>query len=250
MRIFLILSLIVLLSSCGGGGGGGGGNGSVTPSTVSPTVNQTAVPLATSVPSMTYTGFAQGYVSALNSVRSQIGVGLLAQDTSLDYASEQHAYYLYNNYCGYSGANGSTTCNTLFPSTMNSVIDPLTGLLYAHSESNTGVVNSSVFYSATPASRDVLAGYTLGSNPSGSTSVGEVAEPIGGPNTVSSTELPNLCATGEGAYSGAYPAVSGERYYCSSGKRCANLSCRIDATKINYLIATIITYANVMIGFA
>ena len=218
-KTVLALAITSALTACGGGGGGGGTSNALgqpttsTGSNTGSTSSQTVVPFATSIPTPTYSGFAQGYLTALNNVRSQMGVGLVAQDQSLDYAAEKHAFYLYNNYCPYAGASSSSTCNASFPNSMTGIIDPSTGDLYGHSEDASipasqapgGVayaIAPNTFYAATPTARDTLAGYTQGQSGQ------EVALPVGGAsNTVAPTTI--MCATGEGVYSGSYPSLPG-----------------------------------------
>ena len=133
----------LMLQSCGGGGGGSAsGSGGATQSSGVYYSLPVSVPLNSSVPTPSYPAgsFALGYFDTLNQIRGLVGVGLLAQNTSLDVASQHHADYTSMNYD---------------PATMNGVIDPTTGLLYAHSED----VGKPLFYAPTPQQRDTLAGY-------------------------------------------------------------------------------------------
>lgn len=136
-----LCALTIMLSACGGGGGGGGGGASTPAAPV--TSGSTPVPLNTTIPPTTYVAntFQSGYLTDLNTIRGTLGVGLLAQSTSLDTAAQHHADYISHNYV---------------PSTMNGVIDPTTGLLYGHSEDS----GYPLFYAATPQARDLLAGFS------------------------------------------------------------------------------------------
>lgn len=220
-----VISAVSTLSACGGGGGGGGSGALSQPSTTTTTSQtQSVVPITTTLPSNSaYTGkgFADGYVSRLNTLRGQMGVGYLTQNSAMDFAAESHAWYLYNNYCGISGSNASSACQASFPNSMNSVVDPTTNDLYAHSEDSAIPASqapggtaypivANTFYASTPSARDILAGYTDGGSNTSNALIGEVAKPFGGPNTynTASTSV-TTCPTGEGSYSGAYPAVNG-----------------------------------------
>jgi uncharacterized protein YkwD len=86
--------------------GGGGGSGSTTPVTTSPPVTLpaptpvvTPADLQTSVPPMTYaaTSAEAAFISELNKFRQQIGLGLLAQNTLLDKAAQNHLGYVLVN---------------------------------------------------------------------------------------------------------------------------------------------------------
>lgn len=94
----------IVLSACGGGGGSSvttTSNNSTAPTTpTTPTVPVvTPGDTQTSVPALTYPVTSQEYafVSALNAFRSQVGLGLLAQNNKLDTASANHLSYLLVN---------------------------------------------------------------------------------------------------------------------------------------------------------
>ncbi|BDC45312.1 CAP domain-containing protein [Paraburkholderia terrae] len=90
----LSFAAALALSACGGGGGS---STSSTPPSTPPA--STGGNLQTSVAPATYTGGtmqAQAF-SQLNAYRSSMGVGLLAQDTTLDTAAQAHALYLNTN---------------------------------------------------------------------------------------------------------------------------------------------------------
>lgn len=92
-------------------------------------------------PPSTYdpSSYPYGFFTTLNNVRQSLGLSPLAQSEALDIAAQKHADYLALNFD---------------PGTMSGV-DPLTGLLYAHSED----LGMPGYYEATPQSRDTLAGY-------------------------------------------------------------------------------------------
>ncbi|MBN3754303.1 CAP domain-containing protein [Paraburkholderia sp. Tr-20389] len=91
----LSFAAALALSACGGGGGG---SPTTTTAPVTPPAS-TGGNLQTSVAPATYTGGtmqAQAF-SQLNAYRGSMGVGLLAQDTTLDTAAQAHALYLNTN---------------------------------------------------------------------------------------------------------------------------------------------------------
>ena len=92
------------------------------------------------VPALTYPNdsAASAFIQALNTMRTQAGLGLFAQDAALDRAAQAHAHYLSVN----------------LDSTMTG-IDPTTGLLYGHSEN----VAKPGFTGARPTDRSRFAGY-------------------------------------------------------------------------------------------
>ncbi|QYY33632.1 CAP domain-containing protein (plasmid) [Cupriavidus pinatubonensis] len=99
-----IAALSALLSACGGGGDSGGGTSSTPASggSTSPAVTPpppSSVAPATSAPTPTYASADQrlSAFSALNTVRSKMGVGMLKQDTILDQAAENHLTYAKTN---------------------------------------------------------------------------------------------------------------------------------------------------------
>lgn len=140
----LLMTGTLTLGACGMGGDGssvaGAAMGAVAPGSSPP--NST-------VPAPTYdaASYSYGFFMTLNTVRHALGLGVLAQDTSLDTSAQKHADYLAQNFD---------------PDTMAGV-DPSTGILYAHSE-DSGVPG---FYGAIPQSRAMQAGYAY--------AVGEVA---------------------------------------------------------------------------
>lgn len=126
-----IVAITCLVSACGGGGGGT--TSPTTPTTpatpTAPTIPTapavTPGDLQTAVPALTYAPASeeQAYVTALNSFRAQVGLGLLAQSPLLDKAAQNHLQYVLAN----DANNGGTVV-------MNAV-DPSTGRNYFHIES-------------------------------------------------------------------------------------------------------------------
>ncbi|MBN3761075.1 CAP domain-containing protein [Burkholderia sp. Ac-20365] len=93
--IAAVVALSAALAACGGGGGGGGAP--ATPAT--PSQPASAGNLQTTVPAATYTsGTMQAETfKQLNAFRSAMGVGLVAQNTTLDTSAQPHAFYLNTN---------------------------------------------------------------------------------------------------------------------------------------------------------
>src|SRR5476649_2515980 len=92
----------MILSACvGGGGSGTAGTIPVTPTAPTGPTASIITPgdTQTTVPALTYATTSQEYafVSALNAFRSQVGLGLLAQNTKLDAASANHLTYVVTN---------------------------------------------------------------------------------------------------------------------------------------------------------
>jgi len=117
----------VILSACGGGGGGGSTASSPTaPTTPTGPTAPIVTPgdTQTTVPALTYAATSQEYafVSALNAFRSQVGLGLLAQNTNLDAASANHLAYVVTNDVN----NGGTVDFNAY--------DPVTGRPLMHIE--------------------------------------------------------------------------------------------------------------------
>jgi uncharacterized protein YkwD len=115
------------LSACGGGGGGGSTASTPTaPTTPTGPTTPIVTPgdTQTTVPALTYAAASQEYafVSALNAFRSQVGLGLLAQNAKLDTASANHLGYLLTNDIN----NGGTVNLNTF--------DPVTGRSMLHIE--------------------------------------------------------------------------------------------------------------------
>lgn len=110
---FSVLSVSVLLAACGGGGGGGDSS----PAAVSPTTPTTSTSTSTPAPSQTVLGSLQLSVPAptytagsvqldfftrLNDARTKFGVGLLAQNSAIDTAANNHVLYMgANNITGH-----------------------------------------------------------------------------------------------------------------------------------------------------
>lgn len=103
-----VTAVAVALSLVACGGGGGGSDSPAAPVAVTPPVSTPApapVPtvtpaeIQTSVPAFSYAVASDEYVfvSALNKFRADIGLGLLAQNPSLDTASSKHLDYVLKN---------------------------------------------------------------------------------------------------------------------------------------------------------
>jgi hypothetical protein len=105
----VVVSVSMLMSACGGGGGGGGSTApatstSTTPSTpvTTPVTTTPAAPvqdLQTSVSAPSYAAGSQelAFFNAYNGFRGQLGLGLLAQNTKLDQATNNHGKYQLQN---------------------------------------------------------------------------------------------------------------------------------------------------------
>ncbi|MEM8515112.1 hypothetical protein RCH14_004472 [Massilia sp. MP_M2] len=117
---FIGVTLSVLLAACGGGGGdsapanNGGTPTGNTPAVPTPTqppvvttppvvtpppVSVTPADLQTTVAAPTYTAGSQElmFFNGLNDFRAKLGLGLLAQNTKLDAANQNHVKYLMTN---------------------------------------------------------------------------------------------------------------------------------------------------------
>ena len=116
--------------------------GVITPLGVNSVVcDSTPAPNVTVAPA-TYSASTvkSAFFADINTMRGAAGLSLLAQNPSLDTSAQDHANYLGVNYT----------------SSMEGVIDPTTGMLYAHSED----VGMPDFFAATPQARATKAGYT------------------------------------------------------------------------------------------
>lgn len=105
-KLSLIAATIsVLLSACGGGGGGStstpAGAAQTTPpvQTVPTTPSIPTSDLQTTVPASTYQSGSQEltFFNLVNDFRSKLGLGLLAQNSKLDTADQNHLKYLLTN---------------------------------------------------------------------------------------------------------------------------------------------------------
>src|SRR5471032_838213 len=127
--LLLSAAFMTLVSACGGGGGGSTVSSPTTPTAPTTPTGPTA-PIVTpgdtqtTVPALTYAATSQEYafVSALNAFRSQVGLGLLAQNTKLDAASANHLTYILVNDVN----NGGTVDFNAY--------DPVTGRPLMHIE--------------------------------------------------------------------------------------------------------------------
>lgn len=130
--IAAMAAIVVLISACGGGGGEnsaaapvatGPDQGKPTPSVPTGTVVAPG-DLQTAVPTPTYAQGSQQlvYITAFNNFRAHVGLGLLAQNTQLDTAAENHLAYVLAN----DTKNGGTV--------NMSAVDPATGRNFFHIE--------------------------------------------------------------------------------------------------------------------
>jgi uncharacterized protein YkwD len=125
-----LVAIAMALVACGGGGGGSSGTPAVTtppvvvPPVVIPPVVVSPADLQMTVPAFTYGASSEefAFVTALNSFRHQIGLGLLAQNTLLDKSATNHLDYVLTNDSRFGGTVD-----------MNS-IDPGTGRAMFHIE--------------------------------------------------------------------------------------------------------------------
>ena len=110
LKLSMALIASLTLEACGGGGGSTNTASITPPPAVTPTTPTSpayiSANLQTSVPALTYAQNSQEYpfVSGLNAVRKSIGLGLLAQNVSLDKAASNHVKYVTAN----SISNGGT----------------------------------------------------------------------------------------------------------------------------------------------
>lgn len=93
---YLVILGFSILAGCGGGGGDGGGGGGAS-TAPSPSAS-TSLPFVASVPPATYANpQVLDAFNRINDIRRQTGLGLIAQNTSLDVAAINHANYLVEN---------------------------------------------------------------------------------------------------------------------------------------------------------
>lgn len=128
-----MVAIAILATACGGGSSSPATPVATTPNTpaapVTPSTPTTPVvvpgDLQTTVPALTYAAASEefAFVSTLNTFRAQVGVGLLAQNTLLDQAAQNHLQYVLTN----DANNGGTV--------IMSDVDPATGRNYFHIES-------------------------------------------------------------------------------------------------------------------
>ncbi len=107
------LSVIVLCTALAGCGGSGGGDSSSAPvaTTPPPTTTPTgptviAANLVTSVPAFTGSTDHIAAYTRINAVRGACGFGLLAQNTKLETAAQNHSNYMSNNFAAHNDAYG------------------------------------------------------------------------------------------------------------------------------------------------
>ncbi len=118
-KLSLAVVVAATLSACGGGGGSS--TASVTPPTppvTPPVTTPTVTPadLQTTIPSLTYASASQEYafVTALNTFRSNLGLGLLAQNPLLDTAASNHLHYVLTNDKNNGGTVDMSVINTTY----------------------------------------------------------------------------------------------------------------------------------------
>jgi uncharacterized protein YkwD len=97
----LAAAVATFLTACGGGGGSSSPAQVATPpvSTTPAAPAVTPADLQATVPALTYpAGSAQfAFVTAVNQFRQQVGLGLLAQNASLDTSTQNHLQYVLKN---------------------------------------------------------------------------------------------------------------------------------------------------------
>jgi uncharacterized protein YkwD len=88
-----------LLAACGGGGGGNGASTAPVTPVTPPVVTPPASDIQTSVAAPTYAAGSQelAFFTIFNDFRSKLGLGLVAQNTKLDAADQNHMKYLMTN---------------------------------------------------------------------------------------------------------------------------------------------------------
>lgn len=96
---YIAVAIATLLSACGGGGGSVASQTPAPAPVPVPVVTPTPADIQTSVPALTYasTSAEFAFVTAFNNFRSQIGLGLLAQNTFLDKSAQNHLQYILTN---------------------------------------------------------------------------------------------------------------------------------------------------------
>jgi uncharacterized protein YkwD len=126
--VSIAVAVATLVSACSGGGGStvSAPTAPTTPTTPTGPTAPIVTPgdTQTTVPALTYAPGSQEFqfVTALNAFRSQVGLGLLAQNAKLDTASANHLGYLLTNDIN----NGGTVNLNTF--------DPVTGRSMLHIE--------------------------------------------------------------------------------------------------------------------
>lgn len=95
----LALIVVATLSACGGGGGGSTAPVTSPPASTPPVVTPPVSDIQTTVPAPSYAANSQelAFFTIFNDFRSKLGLGLLAQNTKLDAANQNHMKYLMTN---------------------------------------------------------------------------------------------------------------------------------------------------------
>lgn len=125
----LSLSIVAVLAGCGGGGSGGG-NSAPAP-TPTPTPNPIVqADLQTSVPALTYPAGSEefAFITAYNDFRSKLGLGLLAQNTSLDVSAANHLKYVLANDVNTGGTVNMSEINATYKTANFHLEDPAKSL--------------------------------------------------------------------------------------------------------------------------
>lgn len=113
-----IAAAAAALTACGGGSNTPTASTTPTTPVTPPVTTPTVTPgdLQTTVPALTYAPSSQEYVfvTALNTFRSQLGLGLLAQNPLLDTAASNHLHYVITNWTVNGGTVDMNTFNTTY----------------------------------------------------------------------------------------------------------------------------------------
>jgi uncharacterized protein YkwD len=143
-------AIALLLAACGGGGGGSSSSspvGTTPPTPVTPTTPAvTPGQFQTSVPALTYAAGSEefSFVTALNDFRQKSGLGLLAENASLNKSADAHLQYVLTN-----DVNNGGTVNM-------SSTDPVSGRPMFHIET----IGKPLFTGVNELDRAKVAGYS------------------------------------------------------------------------------------------
>ena len=119
LKLTMTIILAASLSACGGGSGGPSGQVAAAPPVTTPVVTPPTVKpgdLQKTVPVLTYASDSPEFqfVSALNDFRSNLGLGLLAQNPLLDTAASNHLHYVIINDINNGGTVDMSAINTTY----------------------------------------------------------------------------------------------------------------------------------------
>lgn len=119
MKLSLAAIMVVSLVGCGGSGGSSDSPSvGVTPPPVvtPPVITPPTADIQKTVPALTYASDSQefAFISAYNDFRSKAGLGLLAQNSTLDTASSNHLKYVLANDVNSGGTVNMSDNNTTF----------------------------------------------------------------------------------------------------------------------------------------